>query len=63
MKRIWNRLVGLINNFKIRKKLIILFVFCVLLPMFATDGVILYTVYHNDDRHSRRCCMDQDGRG
>lgn len=53
MKRIWNGLVGLINNFKIRKKLIILFVFCVLLPMFATDGVILYTVYHNEERQKQ----------
>ena len=48
MKRVRNRLNRLVNTFSIGKKLIILYLFCVLVPLFATDGVILYNVYRSE---------------
>jgi two-component system sensor histidine kinase YesM len=34
------------DNFKIKKKLLILYVFCVLLPLILTDSFIIYVVVH-----------------
>ena len=48
MKRVRNRLNRLVNTFSIGKKLIILYLFCVLVPLFATDGVILYNMYRSE---------------
>lgn len=48
MKRMRNRLNRLVNTFSIGKKLIILYLFCVLVPLFATDGVILYNMYRSE---------------
>ena len=40
------------DDLSIRRKLIVLFVFCVLLPLFVTDAVILYLIGQDED--SRR---------
>lgn len=40
------------DDLTIRRKLIVLFVFCVLLPLFVTDGVILYII--RQDENSRQ---------
>ncbi len=36
-----------INNIRLSRKLVILYVFCVLLPLIATDSVLLYIVRNN----------------
>ena len=48
MRKLWNWLQNIINGYSIRKKLMILYVFCVLTPLFLTDGVILYIVIGNE---------------
>ncbi|MBR4719180.1 MAG: histidine kinase [Lachnospiraceae bacterium] len=46
------QLKGIMDDLTIRRKLIVLFVFCVLLPLFVTDGVILYII--RQDENSRQ---------
>ena len=36
-----------LNNFKIRTKLLLIYCFCVLIPIIFTDAIILYTVNSN----------------
>lgn len=42
---IWKKLEVFMNDCNIRMKLIIIYVFCVILPLVLTDSVILYTIY------------------
>ncbi|MDE7176627.1 MAG: histidine kinase [Lachnospiraceae bacterium] len=42
---IWEKLEAFMNDFNIRMKLIIIYVFCVILPLVLTDSVIFYTLY------------------
>ena len=37
-----------INNLTLRKKMFLLFVFCVLIPLVVTDGIVIYNVYRID---------------
>lgn len=46
MSKIIQRIEKYMDNFKIKKKLFILYVFCVLLPLFVTDSYIIYVVVH-----------------
>lgn len=41
MNGLWKRMEDKINNYSIRKKLMLLYICCVLLPLFITDSVIL----------------------
>ena len=41
MRRLWNFFQEKMNDFTVRKKLLIFYVFCVLLPLFVTDSVIV----------------------
>lgn len=36
-----------LNNFKIRTKLLLIYFFCVLMPLIFTDGIILYSIQRN----------------
>ena len=52
MKISRKHIINLMDDLSIRRKLIVLFVFCVLLPLFVTDAVILYLIGQDED--SRR---------
>ncbi len=39
----------IMNDFSIRKKLVIIYVFCMLIPMFLTDGAIVYIMLQGED--------------
>jgi len=36
------------NNYKLKKKLMILYIFCVIFPLIVTDGVVFYIVIHSE---------------
>lgn len=40
---------GIMDDLTIRRKLIVLFVFCVLLPLFVTDAVIIYIIRQDEN--------------
>lgn len=48
MKRLMDRLQRWMDDYSIRKKLLILYVVCVLFPLVLTDAVILYIVFDNE---------------
>ncbi|MDO4302465.1 MAG: HAMP domain-containing protein, partial [Bacillota bacterium] len=50
MRRFWNLIQEKMNNYNVRKKLMILYVFCVLLPLFVTDSVILTILLQAEKR-------------
>ena len=41
--------IRIMDDLTIRRKLVVLFVFCVLLPLFATDGVIIYLLRQDNE--------------
>lgn len=41
VKKLWKLIEEKMNNFNVRKKLIIVYFFCVLIPLFLTDSVIM----------------------
>lgn len=45
MKRVFLKLDAFMNDCNIRVKLILIYVFCVILPLVLTDSVIFYTLY------------------
>lgn len=45
------------DNFRIKKKLLILYVLCVLFPLVLTDSVVIYIVFHSE-QISRRHVME-----
>lgn len=47
---------GIMDDLTVRSKLIVLFVFCVLLPLFVTDGVIL-SIISSDEQAARQTEM------
>ena len=48
MKKRWRTLEEIINDYSIKKKLILFYLCCVLLPLFITDSVILGIVYYGE---------------
>lgn len=48
MKKRWRTLEEVINDYSIKKKLILFYLCCVLLPLFITDSVILGIIYYNE---------------
>ena len=53
MKKRWRTLEEVINDFSIKKKLILFYLCCVLLPLFITDSVILGIVYYGEVNEKR----------
>lgn len=48
MKKLQNLLQTVMNDYSIKKKLLIFYICCVLIPLFLTDSVILYVVFSNE---------------
>ena len=48
MRFIMEKISRQIDNFSIRKKMILIYIFCMLLPITLTDGVIIYTILHTE---------------
>ncbi|MDD6811281.1 MAG: histidine kinase [Lachnospiraceae bacterium] len=48
MSNIFHKFETYMDNFQIKKKLFILYIFCVLVPLFLTDGFIIYVVNHSE---------------
>ena len=53
MKKRWRTLEEIINDFSIKKKLILFYLCCVLLPLFITDSVILGIIYFGEVNDKR----------
>ena len=47
-------LVGVVNNYKVKKKLYILYFFCMLIPLLITDGVIISNIINSDLKDNKR---------
>lgn len=45
MRKFWHKLEEHLNDYNIKTKLIIIYVFCMILPMVVTDSIILYILY------------------
>ena len=48
MGKLGNVLENKINDYSIRKKLVLFYVCCVLLPLFITDGVLFSILYRGE---------------
>ena len=48
MNRIIDKIETYMDNFKIKKKLFILYIFCVLVPLVLTDGFIFSVVFQRE---------------
>ena len=45
MIRYLGKMQNIMNDFNIKKKLIIIYVFCMIIPLVLTDSIILYILY------------------
>lgn len=52
--RIFNKIDKVLNRLKLREKIIGLFIFCVILPLFAVDGVIIHRVLESERKEAVR---------
>lgn len=43
-----DKFIKFLNNLSLRKKLLLLYIFCVLFPLFFTDAFISISLYHNE---------------
>ena len=48
MRKLWRALADVLNDYSIKKKLLLFYICCVLLPLFLTDGVLLSILYHSE---------------
>lgn len=48
MRGMWQRFERLLDDYKLKKKLLILYICCVLIPLVATDSIVLYIVIHSE---------------
>ena len=48
MKKIWNFLGDKLNDYSIKKKLLLFYICCVLLPLFVTDGILFAIFYRSE---------------
>lgn len=48
MRSLWQRFERLLDDYKLKKKLLILYICCVLIPLIATDSIVLYIVIHSE---------------
>lgn len=53
MKKIWEKFQVFMNNLKIRRKLVLLYLLCVITPLVITDGVILTLLIRTDSEKTR----------
>lgn len=53
MEKLWQSIQDKMNNYNLKKKLMILYLFCVLLPLFVTDSVILSILMQGEKREQR----------
>ena len=53
MGKLGNILENKINDYSIRKKLVLFYVCCVLLPLFITDGVLFSILYRGEIKERR----------
>ncbi len=59
MRNVIQRIEQWMNDFKLEKKLLILYISCVLIPLIATDSVISWTVFHSQ-QVKRQHVMESD---
>lgn len=59
MKRLIDRLENTMNDFSLKKKLHILYIYCMLIPLIITDSVILFIVVQSE-RVEQRHVMEND---
>lgn len=59
MKRLIVRLEHIMNDFNLKKKLHILYIYCMLIPLIITDSVILFIVVQSE-RVEQRHVMEND---
>ena len=59
MKRLFVRLEHIMNDFNLKKKLHILYIYCMLIPLIITDSVILFIVVQSE-RVEQRHVMEND---
>lgn len=52
MGRYRRKLENFMNDFNVRKKLFIIYVFCVIIPLVLTDSIILYILLDAEKRNS-----------
>ena len=50
MVKLWNYIQNKMNDFNVKKKLMIVYVCCVLLPLLVTDSVILTILLQGESR-------------
>ncbi len=48
MQSLWQRFERLLDDYKLKKKLLVLYVFCVLIPLIVTDSIVLYIIVHSE---------------
>lgn len=58
MKRLIDRLENTMNDFNLKKKLHILYIYCMLIPLIITDSVILFIVVQSE-RVEQRHVMEK----
>lgn len=53
MIRYRGKMQNIMNDFNIKKKLIIIYVFCMIIPLVLTDSIILYILYDAEKKEQR----------
>ena len=48
MQSLWQKFEHLLDDYKLKKKLLIIYICCVLIPLVVTDSVVLYIVVHSE---------------
>lgn len=48
MRKLWRILGDILNDYSIKKKLLLFYICCVLIPLFLTDGVLLALLYNSE---------------
>lgn len=59
MRSIWQKAERLLDDCKLKKKLLILYICCVLIPLVATDSIVLYIVIHSEQIENQHA-MEND---
>ena len=54
IRKISNGIVSLLNNLSLRKKLWLLYTFCVFIPLVLTDGLIAIVLFNNAQKEMQK---------